>query len=59
MIQSWMVGDGENDVNAGQNTGCRTILIGKGEFGQDMSVNSLLEFAEKGIAWVSPMSSCG
>jgi D-glycero-D-manno-heptose 1,7-bisphosphate phosphatase len=25
--QSWMVGDGENDVRAGRNAGCRTALI--------------------------------
>jgi len=47
---SWMVGDGENDMKAGRNAGCRTALIGEGENGQDMSVRSLLEFVEKVIA---------
>lgn len=46
---SWMVGDGENDVKAGQNARCRTALIGGGKYGQDMSVSSLLEFVEKEI----------
>lgn len=44
---SWMVGDGENDIKAGEATGCRTALIGEGDFGQDMTVESLLEFVEK------------
>lgn len=45
----WMVGDGENDILAGKNAGCRTALIVDGEtkdYGQDLSVLSLLEFAE-------------
>lgn len=46
---SWMVGDGENDVKAGENAGCKTALIGDDDFGQDMSVNSLLEFVENVI----------
>lgn len=45
LSESWMVGDGENDVKAGENAGCKTCLIGKDEFGQDMTVGSLLEFA--------------
>lgn len=80
--KSWMVGDGENDILAGRNAGCRTALIcgveetmaaaGVGavsgaeavagaektgaeetgaenipDFGQDMTVRSLLEFAER------------
>lgn len=47
---SWMVGDGENDVKAGKAAGCRTALIGDGEFGQDVSVKNLLEFVEKTIS---------
>lgn len=47
--QSWMIGDGENDVKAGQGAGCRTALIGNGEYGQDISVNSLNEFVRKTI----------
>lgn len=44
---SWMVGDGERDVKAGQDAGCRTALIGAEDFGQNMSVSSLLEFVDK------------
>ncbi|MBR1710126.1 MAG: D-glycero-beta-D-manno-heptose 1,7-bisphosphate 7-phosphatase [Clostridia bacterium] len=44
---SWMVGDGENDIKAGKAAGCKTTLIGEGDFGQDMTVGSLLEFVEK------------
>lgn len=31
LSQSWMVGDGENDVLCGKNAGCRTAIIGKDE----------------------------
>lgn len=44
---SWMVGDGENDVYCGQNAGCRTVLIGEGDFGQDITVANLMEAVEK------------
>lgn len=44
---SWMVGDGENDIKAGLTAGCRTVLIGQGDFDQDMTVTSVAEFAEK------------
>lgn len=40
---SWMIGDGENDVMAGKNAGCRTVLIGEGAYSQDMTAVSLLE----------------
>lgn len=45
--QSWMVGDGENDIKAGMAAGCHTALIGTEDFGQEMTVNGLLEMAEK------------
>ena len=45
--QSWMIGDSESDVKAGQSTGCRTALIGEGTYGQTVSVTSLNEFAER------------
>lgn len=41
---SWMVGDGENDVLAGKAAGCKTALIGTGNFGQDLTVGSLKEY---------------
>ena len=44
LSKSWMVGDGENDVKAGQAAGCRTVLIGDGEYGQEATVRSLAEF---------------
>lgn len=43
---SWMIGDGENDVNAGIAAGCKTALIGEGAFGQTVSVSSVLDFTE-------------
>ena len=46
---SWMVGDGENDIKAGQNAGCKTALIGKkcDFFGQTVTVNSLKAFVDQ------------
>lgn len=43
LSQSWMAGDGENDVKAGEAAGCKTGLIGKEDFGQDITGQSLLE----------------
>ena len=47
LSQSWMVGDGENDIKAGQNSGCRTALIGNESYGQAVTVASLNDFAER------------
>ena len=47
LSNSWVVGDSENDVLAGKNAGCMTALIGSKNFGQDMTVTTLLEFAQK------------
>ena len=47
LSQSWMIGDGENDIKAGKAAGCKTALVGKGEYGQDMSIATLSEFADK------------
>jgi len=44
LSQSWMIGDGENDVKAGIAAGCKTALIGTGEYGQDLTVPSVSEF---------------
>ena len=46
LSQSWMVGDGENDIKAGSNAGCKTVLIGNGneDYGQTETQKSLLEF---------------
>lgn len=47
LAASWMIGDGENDVKAGKNAGCRTALIGKDDFGQEKTADSLLEIIEE------------
>ena len=39
--KSWMIGDSERDILAGKNAGCKTILIGNEEYGQDYTTNSL------------------
>lgn len=44
---SWMIGDGENDVKAGKAAGCKTALIGSDDYGQDVTGNSLLEIVKK------------
>lgn len=43
LSQSWMIGDGENDIKAGEAAGCKTALIGEEKFGQDIAGQSLLE----------------
>lgn len=43
LSESWMIGDGENDIKAGQAAGCKTALIGEGEFNQNLTGKSLLE----------------
>lgn len=43
LSQSWMIGDGENDIKAGIAAGCKTVLIGTGNIGQDKTANNLLE----------------
>lgn len=45
--QSWMIGDGKNDIQAGKNAGCRTALIGNEDYGQDLTVDSLVSFVNK------------
>ena len=45
--QSWMIGDGENDIQAGKNAGCKTVLIGNKDFGQNLTVDSLLSFVDQ------------
>lgn len=47
LTDSWMIGDGENDVKAGIAAGCKTALIGEGDFGQNITVSSVAEFVEK------------
>lgn len=42
---SWMIGDGEADIKAGMNAGCRTALIGSADrlYGQTFTADSLLD----------------
>lgn len=54
LSQSYIVGDGENDIKAGLAVGCKAILINgmgtdskNGDFGQDSTLASVAEFAEK------------
>ena len=47
LSQSWMIGDGENDIKAGQNAGCQTALIGSESCGQTVTVSSLKDFVEQ------------
>lgn len=47
LSQSWMIGDGENDVRAGKAAGCRTALIGAEGYGQDMTAGSLFQAVEQ------------
>ncbi len=47
LSESWMVGDGERDVQAGKNAGCKTALIGNGSYGQDITGESLEELVER------------
>lgn len=47
LSQSWMIGDGEIDIKAGQNAGCKTALIGTGDFGQTVAATSLKDFVEQ------------
>ena len=46
LTQSWMVGDQANDIRTGKAAGCHTALIGNDEYGQNMTVGSLIEFAK-------------
>ncbi len=49
LAESWMIGDGENDIGAGKNAGCKTALISNNErpMGQDLTVLSLKEFTDR------------
>ena len=49
LTQSWMIGDGENDVKAGKAAGCKTALIGQDDYRQDVTVESLSGWCEENI----------
>ena len=46
LTSSWMIGDGKNDIGCGKNAGCKTCLIGKDDFGQNVTEENLLKFVE-------------
>lgn len=46
LASSWMIGDDERDIQAGKSAGCHTAFIGQGDFGQEKTVDSLLEFVD-------------
>lgn len=47
LSSSWMIGDEAKDVGAGKNAGCHTALIGNQNFGQEKTVDSLLQFVNE------------
>lgn len=49
LSQSYMVGDGENDIKAGMAAGCKTVLLNTEceYYGQDICVGSLKEFVDQ------------
>ena len=47
LSMSWMIGDGKSDVLAGKNAGCKTALIGEDDYGQDITVDSILTFVKQ------------
>ena len=46
LVDSWMIGDGANDIKAGKAAGCKTALIVEGDYGQDITVESLLSWCD-------------
>lgn len=46
LSQSYMVGDGKNDVEAGKAAGCKTILVGAEEVDADVRYEGLLDFVK-------------
>ena len=49
LSNSWMIGDGKNDVDCGQAAGCRTVFIGEASDGcePDMTAENLLAAVEE------------
>ena len=48
LSKSWMIGDSRNDILAGKNAGCKTILISNEfvEYGQDETVNNITKILD-------------
>lgn len=49
LSQSYMIGDGENDIGAGKAAGCKTVLLNTEceYFGQDICVGRLKDFVDQ------------
>ena len=49
LSQSWMIGDSENDIKAGANAGCKTVLFSNKNrnYGQLLTVKTLGEFVDQ------------
>ena len=53
--RSWMIGDSESDIEAGQRVGCKAILVGNPcetstsltTFKPDLTVGTLMEAADR------------
>lgn len=59
LADSWMIGDGENDVRAGKSAGCKTAFIGNGEYSQDITACSLLDAVKQIIKIVDGIENNG
>ena len=46
LSSSWMIGDSESDIIAGKTAGCKTVLIGTEDYGQDITVSSLKNWSD-------------
>lgn len=47
LAASWIIGDDLRDIQAGQKAGCRTVLVGKADYAQDISAESLKDAVNK------------
>lgn len=52
LSQSYMIGDGENDIRAGEAAGCKTVLLNTEceYYGQDICVGSLNAFVDQYVS---------
>lgn len=54
LSQSWMIGDGKNDILAGLAAGCETILVGSEDFGQKYTAKNLIDAVDKIQGFTNP-----
>ena len=50
LTQSWIIGDGVNDIKAGKSVCCHTAFIGRDDYGQELTGLSLNELVKQIIA---------